>query len=148
MRLRFSRTADYGLRAALEVARAPAGALVPRRRIAEAVHAPPAVLAQALAPLVRAGHLVAQTGPKGGYRLARSAADTSVYQIVIAIDAEGAQRCVLHERACGAQVPCPFHAFLAAAQERFVDALRATSLADVLANAPALTFTGGTEPAP
>ena len=40
MRLRFSRTADYGLRAALEVARAPTGDLVTRRAIADATDAP------------------------------------------------------------------------------------------------------------
>lgn len=133
MRLRFSRTADYGLRAALEVAQAPAGGLVTRRAIADATDAPPSVLAQSLAALVRAGLLAAQAGPRGGYRLARPAAEVSIHDVVIAIDAEELEpRCVLRESACSWTGFCPFHPFLAEAQERFRGALRETSLADVI----------------
>jgi Rrf2 family protein len=140
MRLRFSRTADYGLRAALEIAGSPDGALVPRHVIAHATDARESVLAQALALLVRAGVLVAQAGPGGGYRLARPPEQLTIHDIVIAIDgADQPERCVLHEDVCSWTGPCPFHDFLIAAQERFLDSLRATSLADVLRNgAPAV----------
>ena len=138
MRLRFSRTADYGLRAALEIARAPDGVLVTRQAVADATNAPASVLAQALALLVRAGLLVARAGPRGGYRLARPAAELSIYAIVTAVDSdEHDARCVLRERACSWDGACPFHAFLIDAQERFLDTLRATTLADVLGGAPA-----------
>ena len=133
MRLRFSRTADYGLRAALEVARAPDGQLVTRHAIARSVDAPASVLAQSLAGLVRAGILIAHAGPRGGYRLAGPAHDVSVHDIVLAIDGEERpERCVLHEGACSWEGACPFHEFLATAQQRFLDTLRTTSLADVL----------------
>jgi Rrf2 family protein len=134
MRLRFSRTSDYGLRAALEIARAPAGDLIPRHAIARAIDAPAGVLAQALAPLVRSGVLAAQAGPRGGYRLARPAEQISIHDIVVAIDGPPeVQRCVLRETACSRESPCPFHTFLVAAQERFFDTLRTTSLATVIA---------------
>lgn len=137
-RLRFSRTADYGLRAALEVARVPAGSLVTRRVIAGVTDAPPSVLAQALAALVRGGLLAARAGPRGGYRLARPATDISIHDVVTAIDTdEGEQQCVLRESACSWTGYCPFHPFLAEAQERFLETLRGTSLADVI-EAPAL----------
>ena len=137
MRLRFSRTADYGLRAALEIARAPAGELVTRHTVASATNAPPSVLAQALAPLVRAGLLIARAGPRGGYRLSRPADQLSIYDIVVAIDTEKHdERCVLRVAACSWEGACPFHAFLISAQERLLDSLRTTSLADVLAAAP------------
>lgn len=133
MRLRFSRTADYGLRAALEVARAPAERLVTRHAIAAATEAPASVLAQSLAGLVRGGVLIAQAGRGGGYRLARPAAEVSLYDVVLAIDGEErAERCVLREGVCSWEGACPFHAFLAHAQQQFVGALRASSLADVL----------------
>ena len=139
MRLRFSRTADYGLRAALEIARAAEGDLVTRRAVARATNAPPAVLAQALAALVRAGLLVARAGPRGGYRIARPADELSIYAVVVAIDTEEHdERCVLRETVCSWDGACPFHAFLIEAQERFLDTLRTTTLADVLAGAPAL----------
>ena len=133
MRLRFSRTADYGLRAVLEVARATEGRLVSRRALSQATHAPLSVLAQPLAALVRAGVLVGRAGPHGGYRLARPAGDVSVYEVVVAIDGESRpERCVLHEGVCSWEGACPFHAVLVTAQERFAAALRETSLADVL----------------
>ncbi|MEO9175635.1 MAG: Rrf2 family transcriptional regulator [Gaiellales bacterium] len=138
MRLRFSRTADYALRAALEIARTPDGELATRRAVARATNAPPSVVAQALATLVRAQLLVARAGRSGGYRLARPAADISIYDIVSAIDtAQHAERCVLHEEACSSHGDCPFHAVLIAAQERFLSTLRETSLADVLDGATA-----------
>lgn len=146
MRLRFSRTADYGLRAALEVARASEGQFVTRHAIARATDAPASVLAQSLAGLVRAGLLVAQAGPHGGYRLARAAGTVSIHDVVVAIDGEDhEQRCVLHERACSSTGPCPFHTFLVAAQKRFLDTLRATSLADVIEQTPSPHASG---PAP
>lgn len=136
-RLRFSRTADYGLRAALEVARVPGDGLVTRRAIAAATDAPTSVLAQALAALVRGGLLSAHAGPRGGYRLARPATDITIHDVVTAIDTEEReQQCVLRESACSWTGHCPFHPFLAEAQERFLDTLRATSLADVISRMP------------
>jgi Rrf2 family protein len=136
MRLRFSRTTDYGLRAALEVARAPRGTLVTRHAIARATDAPASVLAQSLAGLVRAGILDGQAGPRGGYSLARPAHDVTIYDVVNAIDPnDHEQRCVLREGACSWEGACPFHAFLAQAQERFIETLRGQTLADVLAGA-------------
>lgn len=136
MRLRFSRTTDYGLRAALEVARAPKGTLVTRHAIARATDAPASVLAQSLAGLVRAGVLDGQAGPRGGYSLARPADDVTIYDIVKAIDGEETeQRCVLREGACSWEGLCPFHTFLAQAQERFIETLQAHTLADVLTGA-------------
>ena len=137
MRLRFSRTADYGLRAALEIARAPEGSLVTRHAVARATSAPASVLAQALASLVRAGLLIARAGPRGGYRLSRPTDELSIYEIVIAIDSdEHDERCVLRETACSWEGACPFHAFLINAQDQYLDTLRATTLADILAGAP------------
>jgi Rrf2 family protein len=138
MRLRFSRTADYGLRAALEVARANDGRRVSRRELSQATGAPFSVLAEPLAALVRADVLVAQAGPRGGYRLAKPAPEISVLDVVDAIDGNGREeRCVLHEGVCSWEGACPFHHVLATAQERFTDTLRSTSLADVLERMPA-----------
>ena len=110
MRLRFSRTADYGLRAVLEVARAADGQLVSRRELSRVTGAPLSVLAQPLAALVRAGVLVAQAGPRGGYRLARPARDVSVYDVVLAIDGDGRSRALRAARGgvqLGGRLPVP-----------------------------------------
>ena len=47
------------------------------------------------------------------------------------------ERCVLRETACTWEQACPFHAVLVSAQDRFLDTLRATSLASLLAPTPA-----------
>ena len=138
MRLRFSRTADYGLRATLEVARADGDRRVSRRELSQATGAPFSVLAEPLAALVRADVLAAQAGPHGGYRLAKRADEISVLDVVDAIDGnDREERCVLHEGACSWAGACPFHPVLATAQERFTEVLRSTSLADVLDRMPA-----------
>lgn len=133
MRLRFSKTADYGLRAALQIARVDNDERVTRGTLARATNAPTGVLAQALARLVRAGLLDAHAGPRGGYRLARPSNQVSIHDVIIAIDGqEHQERCVLSDALCTTKSLCPFHPFLLAAQERFLDTLRRTSLADVL----------------
>lgn len=140
MRLRFSRTADYALRAALEIARVADTELVTRRALADTTNAPTSVVAQVLATLAREDILEAHAGPKGGYRLARPADDVSVYEVVVAIDGEDhEERCVLRESVCSWTGACPFHPVMAQAQERFLDILRTTTLADVLAGDTAAT---------
>jgi Rrf2 family protein len=109
------------------------GELATRHAVARATNAPASILAQALAALVRAQVLVARAGRHGGYRLFRPAAELSIFDIVSAIDTdEREERCVLREKACSWTGACPFHAVLVGAQERFLDTLRETSLADVL----------------
>lgn len=140
MHLRFSRTTDYGLRAALEVARAADGQLVTRHAIARATGAPASVIAQPLAGLVRAGLLAAHAGPHGGYRLSRPPADISIHDVVLAVDGEARDElCVLHGGVCSQRAACPFHTVLETAQQRYLDTLSTTSLADILAAGPVST---------
>ena len=110
---------------------------ITRRALARATDAPEGVLAQALAPLVRAGLLNASgVDPGGGYRLAQPSAQVSIHDIVIAIDGhEHEERCVLSEDACDATGICPFHPFLIAAQERFLDTLLGQRASPMSSNA-------------
>jgi Rrf2 family protein len=130
MQVRFSRRTDYAIRAALELARHED--LVKRRDIAAVIDAPSAVLAQALADLVRAGVAVAVAGPAGGYRLARPPAEVSILDVVAAVQPEPIEsRCVLHERVCSWEGRCPFHDTLFAAQDAFMERLGRDTLDDV-----------------
>ncbi len=137
MRLRFSRRTDYALRAALELA--GRDGMVKRAVIAESIQAPPSVMAQALADLVRAGLAIAVAGPRGGYRLARPADQITVLDVVRAMEPERPPaRCVLREQVCSWDGPCPLHATMAGAQEAFTAHLDAATLADIAETLPAL----------
>jgi Rrf2 family protein len=137
MDLRFSRRADYAVRAALEIARHDGQ--VKRADVAAAIDAPPSVVAQALADLARAGVVRATAGRLGGYVLARPAEAITVWEVVSAVDPPPAEtRCVLHDRVCASGgVICPFHATLDAARASWVAALDRDSLADVAARSGA-----------
>src|SRR5207247_2422895 len=70
--MRVSAKEDYAIRAALEIAVAPAPP-VKRDRIAEAQDIPTAFLENILLDLKRAEIVETQRGPDGGFRLARPA---------------------------------------------------------------------------
>src|SRR4029078_13699135 len=79
--VRVSAKEDYAIRAALELAVAPAPP-VKRDRIAEAQGIPAAFLENILLDLKRAEIVETQRGPDGGFRLARPADTISVDDVV------------------------------------------------------------------
>lgn len=120
----------------LEITRAPAGARVTRGAIAERTNVHTSAMAQVLATLVRAQLLVAQPGPRGGYRLARPGSRISVLDILTAIDGNRTrtrQGCILHDRSC--QSPngdyCVFHELFANAEREFLRSLQKTSILEI-----------------
>ena len=94
-----------------------------------------AYLEQLFARLRRRGLVTAHRGPGGGYRLARPAAETSVADVVIAVDEPlKAIRCGGGERGCmkdGAR--CLTHDLWEETGRHIRDYLAGVSLADVLA---------------
>lgn len=85
--MRISAKTDYAIRAAVEMAtRSPNGELVKAEAVAEAQHIPPRFLLTILSELRRAGLVVSRRGQDGGYRLARPADETSLADIIRAID--------------------------------------------------------------
>jgi len=94
--MRLSARVDYALRAVAELAAASSdptgsGDGVPDRpvtaeRLANAQQIPPKFLESILLQLRRGGVVTAQRGPEGGYRLARSADDISLAEIIRVID--------------------------------------------------------------
>lgn len=72
----------------------PPGETLPAARLAEYHEVPPAYLAKHLATLTAAGITTSTPGPRGGYRLARPAAEITVLDIVQAVEGAGrAFRC-------------------------------------------------------
>jgi Rrf2 family protein len=121
---------------------APDGAL-PTARLAEYHGVPAAYLAKHLQAMSRAGLLESVQGPKGGYRLARPAAEITVLEVVEAIDgAEPAFRCAEIRRRGPTARPareykgmCGVHAAMNRADAAWRAELRTVTLADLMVSA-------------
>ena len=84
--MRVSARADYAIRALVELAAAGPGASLRGDAIATAQAIPTKYLENLLAELRRARLVVSQRGSRGGYRLARPAADITLADVIRAIE--------------------------------------------------------------
>lgn len=84
--LKLSKRIDYGLLAMNYIALTHDHASVNTKRIADEHHIPVELLAKVLQRLAKKGLIVSQNGPKGGYALARPAAEITVSEIIEAIE--------------------------------------------------------------
>lgn len=134
MRVRLGRKGDYAIRAAVDLARHDGEGRRKTRQIAEAMEVPESYLPSILGQLVAAGLVSSLAGREGGYALVRPATETTLLQVVEAVEGEvELVRCVLTGGPCGWDTECAVHRFWDAAQEAFRVQLAAASLADVVA---------------
>lgn len=110
MSLIFSRQCEYALQAVLYLALRPYGEMTSIRELAKKLDIPYHFLAKILQDLTRKGLLTSLKGPSGGFALAMSAKDITLFHIVEAIDGvEFTNRCVLGFSECSAKNPCAVH---------------------------------------
>jgi Rrf2 family protein len=139
--MRLSEGVEWGLHCAVLLAVMPPDTALPTGRLAEFHGVPVAYLAKHLQAMSRAGILVAGTGPRGGYRLARQPADVSALDVVEAIDGEDAAfECLEIRRRGPTAVPareyrtmCGIHRVMVEADAVWRAELARTSLADLAA---------------
>ena len=84
--MRVSAKTDYALRAAVELAAAPAGTPVKGERLATSQSIPLRFLENILLQLRHAGIIESRRGADGGYKLARPAAEITLADVIRAID--------------------------------------------------------------
>nr|WP_222851144.1 Rrf2 family transcriptional regulator [Phytoactinopolyspora mesophila] len=85
---------EWALHTCLNLSWVESGEAVPTARLAEFYGLPAAYLNKQLQALARAGILSSTTGPRGGFRLARSPEKVTLLDVVTAIEgAEEAFRC-------------------------------------------------------
>ncbi len=138
--MKLSEGVEWGLHCGVLLGFLGPEASLPTARLAEYHGVPAAYLAKHLQAMSRAGLLASVPGPKGGYRLARPAADINVLEVVEAIDGrESAFRCAeIRRRGPAARpareyrVPCAIHTVMNRADEAWRDELGAVSLADLM----------------
>jgi Rrf2 family protein len=78
--MQINRATDYAVRVTIHLATTPTSASVPGPVLARAVGAPESFVSKVLQQLVQAGLVVSQRGMRGGFRLARRAADMSLLE--------------------------------------------------------------------
>lgn len=117
MDLRFSRRTHLALKALQELHR-DEGKLS-GSGLAERIDTTTPFLPQVLGPLVKAGWVVSQTGPGGGYQLAVSLADVSLLEVIETVEGPTETGvCVLRDGPCPGTESCPVHdAWLSARTE-------------------------------
>jgi Rrf2 family protein len=138
--MRLSDGVEWGVHACVLLAVVPPDHALPAARLAEYHGVPAAYLAKHLQSLARAGILETIKGPRGGYRLARPAADITVLDVVEAIDGdEPAFRCTEIRRRGPAAMParayprpCGIHLAFMRADEAWRAELSSTTVADLL----------------
>ncbi|GGV54617.1 Rrf2 family transcriptional regulator [Streptomyces spectabilis] len=135
---------EWVLHCATSLAQLEPGATASAGQLAGYFDVPQAYLAKQLQPLVKAGVLAATTGPRGGFRLARPAADITFLDIVEAVDGTAPPyECrEIRQQGRGAlpaedcRAACPIAAKMAAAHASWRTSLAAVTLADLLSEIP------------
>lgn len=81
-----------------------------------------------------AGFLVSIQGPGGGYRIAKNAADITLYDIVKAMEGDiSINRCLDEDGFCSrnATLTCPVHKRFEAIQNQIIDSLKSVKINDL-----------------
>jgi Rrf2 family protein len=127
-----SRTSAYAVRAAVHLAQQ--GGDMPTRvdDVAEALDVPRNYLSKILHQLARAGVLISERGPRGGFRLAARPEEISLAEIVEAVVSQPVnRRCLLGRPECSDARPCPMHERWQPVADDITAFLRDTTLATV-----------------
>lgn len=125
-----SQTAEYALRAMAYLAEQGQASPIPP--MAAATRTPPDYLAKVMQSLAQADLVVGKRGRTGGYALARPAIETTVLEIINAVDP------IRRIYSCPLSLPhhatklCPLHRRLDAAAAHLEQAFGTTTLADII----------------
>lgn len=133
--MKFSTKSTYGLRALIFVANQPAKDSVPLSAIAEAEKISLKYLEIIFAGLKKANLVKSTQGASGGYRLARSAQDISVFEIIKALEKNmNVFHCVDEQGKiyCSQACHCGVTLVLAKVQQAVNQSLKAIRLSDLV----------------
>jgi len=141
--MQVTRATEYGLLAALYLARQAPHRLVMIEEMSASENIPRSFLAKIVQSLAHAGLVESQRGVGGGFRLARPANTITVQQLMEAIEGSLALKsCTENEPVCvwdqSRIANCTVCALFTEAQARVLDLFANTTLADLIKPRPAL----------
>jgi Rrf2 family transcriptional regulator, iron-sulfur cluster assembly transcription factor len=120
----YSRSAEYAIRAFVNLAQVPEGKYAMVKNIAEQEDIPAHFLAKILQQLARKGLLRSSKGPTGGFALRVPAADVKLWDIVEALDGMSQYTaCASGLSECTDEMPCSMHDSWVALRTRIIDYL-------------------------
>jgi Rrf2 family protein len=136
MGLRLTKAADYAVRAMLHVGSLPDGEVALKDDIAYAQNIPASFMAKILRQLVKTGVLRSTRGVKGGFALARPAADINLLDIIQGIEGPiHLTDCAPDPENCTLSHDCPASTVWLEVQRRMTALLSETTL-EALLSAP------------
>lgn len=129
----FSKSCEYGLRAALYMATyRKERRFVPIREMSSKLDISFHFLTKILQQLTEAKLMTSYRGPKGGVTLAKEPSEIKLMDIVHAIDGDDLfLKCILGLSACSSKKPCPLHHTWGKMREDLVKALEEVNLGDL-----------------
>ena len=128
----FSQTAEYALRAVVWLSANSDNGPVGNQRISAATQVPATYLAKILQELVKAGLVSSRRGAGGGFELACDASETTVYDVVNAVDPiDRFTDCPL-KLATHSKKRCRMHASMDEAVEQVIEVLSNHTIEDLL----------------
>jgi Rrf2 family protein len=138
--VRLSQGVEWALHCCSVLAAVPPDRVLPAARLAELHELPGPYLAKQLQALSVAGIVESTPGPRGGYRLARPAADITVLDVVLAVDGADPAFTCTEIRQCGPgacapsayRTPCGIARIMWDAEDAWRASLRRHTIADLL----------------
>ncbi|GAB4315169.1 MAG: Rrf2 family transcriptional regulator [Candidatus Zixiibacteriota bacterium] len=137
-----SSTCQHALRALIHLARRYDQGPVLVREIAKSANIPRPFLSKILYDLKRIDLVRSVKGPGGGFVLSQSPDQTTLGQVVDAIDGLDTirERCLLGLKECSDDSPCPLHEYWSTARADYLRTLETVTLRDATL---AVTRSGG-----
>lgn len=130
--LRLSKLTDYGIVVATCLGEA-ASELLSATEVAARTGVAPPTVSKLLKHLARAGLVQSERGAKGGYRLARPAAQISIAEVVDALEGPVAlTECISSEGHCEQEDHCNVRANFQLINAAILDALERVSVAEMI----------------
>jgi Rrf2 family protein len=128
----YSRSAEYAIRAFVQLATEPMGKYSMVKTVAEQTGVPSHFLAKILQQLARQGLLKSSKGPTGGFCLRSHPSEINLLKIVESIDGlQAYTRCQSGFAECSDDTPCGMHDSWKVLRQRIMDYLEQTSIEDV-----------------
>lgn len=130
--MKLTRGGEYGIRGVLYLAKQDEGRVSMLSAIAKDQDVPPRFLAKIFQALAKAGIVKSHRGAKGGFSLARPAAEVTVRDVIEAIEGPiHLNVCLMEAGECDRDKFCPMHSVWENAQEKMLGILAQANFSDL-----------------